>query len=194
MNRFEVFRRWAWSILVVSAMAFALGGCSGDDGRDGADGQQGPPGQQGPEGPPGPGASVIPLESCGVCHDQGSFADAAAGHALDPIETVSNVTFAVAGADLDVTFDVGGADDFDRLAPCAGVRGNRSETKRPGFPEPLRSGADRLPSRTPRESRRKRHFSLGDLPRPRTRTSPCRGPAALPEDIWNAIVSSSTYS
>ena len=33
--------------------------------------------------------------------------------------------------------------------------------------EPLRSGTDRLRSRTPRESRRKRQFSLGDLTRPR---------------------------
>jgi hypothetical protein len=109
MNRFVVFRRWAWSILVVGAMAFALGGCSGDDGKDGADGatgQPGPPGEQGPEGPAGPGASVTPVESCGVCHDQGSFADASAAHALPVIELVQNVAFAVDGADLDVTFDL----------------------------------------------------------------------------------------
>jgi hypothetical protein len=41
MNRFEGLRRIAWSILVVSAMAFSLGGCDGKDGRDGADGSDG---------------------------------------------------------------------------------------------------------------------------------------------------------
>jgi OmcA/MtrC family decaheme c-type cytochrome len=112
MNRFEVFKRWAWSILIVSTLAFAIGGCSGDDGKDGADGapgQQGPkgdPGDPGDPGPAGPGASATPLESCGVCHDQGSFADAAAAHALPPIELVQNVTFTVDGADLDVNFDL----------------------------------------------------------------------------------------
>ncbi|NIS90361.1 MAG: hypothetical protein GTN98_09830 [Woeseiaceae bacterium] len=109
MNRFEVIKRWAWSILVVSTLAFALGGCSGDDGKDGADGAagpQGPTGPTGPTGPEGPGATVTPIESCGVCHDQGSFADAAAAHALPPIESVKNIAFTVNGADLDVNFDI----------------------------------------------------------------------------------------
>ena len=109
MNRFDHFRRWAWSILVVGAMAFALGGCSGDDGKDGADGAPGPQGPEGPEGPAGPagpGASITPLESCAVCHDDGSFASAPEAHALAPIEAVSNVGFAVVGADLQVTFDL----------------------------------------------------------------------------------------
>ena len=109
MNRFDGLRHWAWSILVVSALGFALGGCSGDDGRDGSAGPAGPAGDDGatgPEGPAGPGASVTPLESCGVCHDDGSFASAPDHHALDPIETASNVAFAVNGADLDVTFDL----------------------------------------------------------------------------------------
>jgi OmcA/MtrC family decaheme c-type cytochrome len=87
-------------------MAFALGGCDGKDGRDGQDGQDGQDGIDGAEGPPGPGASTNPLESCGVCHDDGSFASAPDYHALAPIETVSNVAFAVNGADLDVTFDL----------------------------------------------------------------------------------------
>jgi OmcA/MtrC family decaheme c-type cytochrome len=54
----------------------------------------------------GASASATPLESCGVCHDVGSVADAGPAHALPPIESVSNVAFAVNGADLDVTFDV----------------------------------------------------------------------------------------
>ncbi len=109
MNRFDHFKRWAWSILVVSAMAFALGGCSGDDGRNGADGAPGPAGPTGPtgpEGPTGPGASITPLESCSVCHDDGSFASAPDAHALGPIEAVSNIAFAVNGGDLEVTFDL----------------------------------------------------------------------------------------
>jgi len=109
MNRFDGLRHWAWSILVVSALAFALGGCSGDDGKDGTAGPAGPTGGDGatgPEGPPGPGASVTPLESCGVCHDDGSFASAPDHHALPQIEMVSGVAFAVNGADLDVNFDL----------------------------------------------------------------------------------------
>ena len=49
---------------------------------------------------------MTPLESCGVCHDTDSIADAGAAHALPPIESVSSVTFAVNGLDLDVTFDL----------------------------------------------------------------------------------------
>lgn len=81
MNRFDLLKRWAWSILVVSAMAFAMGGCSGDDGKDGADGAPGPEGPVGPEGPPGPGLDAIQaaidsaqVESCETCHgDAGAF-------------------------------------------------------------------------------------------------------------------------
>ncbi|MGD8425911.1 MAG: hypothetical protein PVH13_11785, partial [Gammaproteobacteria bacterium] len=47
-----------------------------------------------------------PVESCAVCHSDGSIGDAVAAHALPPIESTSNVTFAVNGADLDVTFDL----------------------------------------------------------------------------------------
>ena len=57
MNRFEVFKRLAWSILVVGTLAFAVSGCEGDDGRDGADGADGAPGAPGDPGDPGdPGA------------------------------------------------------------------------------------------------------------------------------------------
>ena len=109
MNRFDLFRRWAWSILVVGAMAFALGGCSGDDGKDGADGNQGPAGPDGPagpEGPPGPGASITPLESCAVCHDDGSAVSAPAEHAVFDVGAFANFAVNPDGADLVVSFDV----------------------------------------------------------------------------------------
>jgi OmcA/MtrC family decaheme c-type cytochrome len=89
-------------------LALALGACSGDDGRDGADGVNGVNGVDGVDGVDGEDAVVntTPLESCGVCHSDGSFASAPAAHELPPIEDVSNITFAVNGADLDVTFDL----------------------------------------------------------------------------------------
>jgi len=109
MKRFDGLARWAWSVLVVCTLAFALGGCEGDDGRDGADGADGVAGvdgTDGTDGADGASATITPLESCGVCHDDGSFASAPDFHALPQIEAVSNVAFAVNGADLDVTFDL----------------------------------------------------------------------------------------
>jgi len=109
MNRFERFTASTWSFLVVTMFAFALSGCEGDDGAAGAAGAAGAPGAggpPGPAGPPGPGATLTPLESCAVCHDDGSFASAPDAHMLPQIEAVSGVTFAVNGADLDVTFDL----------------------------------------------------------------------------------------
>ena len=53
MNRFEVFKRFAWSLLVIGALSFAMSGCEGDDGRDGADGAPGAPGDPGDPGAPG---------------------------------------------------------------------------------------------------------------------------------------------
>jgi len=47
MNRFDEFKRWAWSIVVVLALAFTLVGCSGDDGKNGAAGTNGQPGADG---------------------------------------------------------------------------------------------------------------------------------------------------
>ena len=49
MNRFDGVRHWAWSILVVTALAFALGGCS--DGKDGE--RLDPRDLPGPPGPEG---------------------------------------------------------------------------------------------------------------------------------------------
>ena len=106
MNQFHKLFRWAWSILVVCTLAFAMGGCEGDDGAQGPTGPQGPVGNTGPAGPPGADASVTPLESCGVCHSDGSFASAPAAHAVTGIATVSNVTFADVAGDLEVSFNL----------------------------------------------------------------------------------------
>ena len=109
MNRIHTFMRWAWSFLVVFTLAFAMSGCEGDDGAPGAAGATGgigPGGPPGPTGPPGAAAPVVPLESCAVCHDDGSYVAAADAHALPPIEAFSNVAFAPSGNDLIVTFDL----------------------------------------------------------------------------------------
>ena len=106
MNRFEGLRRWAWSILVVSAMAFALGGCDGKDGKDGLDGAPGPEGPPGAEGPAGPGASVTPLEGCGVCHSDGSFVSAPAAHEVYDVGSFADFAVTPNGADLIVSFSV----------------------------------------------------------------------------------------
>jgi len=71
MSRFDGVLRWAWSILVVCTMAFALGGCEGSDGATGPAGATGADGATGPEGPPGAGIDAIAAaqpESCSTCH------------------------------------------------------------------------------------------------------------------------------
>lgn len=57
-------------------MAFALGGCEGDDGAAGPAGGAGAAGPAGPAGPPGPVPDVVTaaiesasVESCATCHD-----------------------------------------------------------------------------------------------------------------------------
>ena len=110
MYQFHKLFRWSWSILVMFALAFAMAGCDGKDGAQGPQGPTGPPGADGADGadgPPGPqgeSATVTPLESCGVCHNAGSFADATEYHKLDPIEFVDNIVIAPAGDDLTVSF------------------------------------------------------------------------------------------
>ena len=114
MNRFEGLRRWAWSILVVSAMAFAIGGCSGDDGSDGA------PGPAGPQGPPGadaPSPDAIEaridsaqVESCNTCHG-----DAGAYHQAEYdkyVEDDNPNTLAMTFDDLNVVAAAGGGFDL----------------------------------------------------------------------------------
>ena len=51
MNQFRKLFSGAWSILVVCTLAFAMGGCEGDDGAQGPAGPQGPVGDTGPAGP-----------------------------------------------------------------------------------------------------------------------------------------------
>ena len=106
MNQFHKLFRWAWSVIVICALAFAMGGCEGDDGAPGPAGPAGPTGATGPEGPAGPGATLMPLESCGVCHDDGSFASAPDYHAVTGVPTVSSVAFADAAGDLEVSFNL----------------------------------------------------------------------------------------
>jgi len=106
--------RTKWTLLLaIAALAAVMGlaGCEGDDGDDGATGatgDTGPQGPAGPAGPPGQDALFKPIESCTVCHGASAFADAAANHVLPPIESVSNVAFAVNAntVDLDVNFDL----------------------------------------------------------------------------------------
>ena len=103
MNRFDRILRSAWSMLIVGAFAFAVAGCEGDTGPAGP---AGPAGADGLDGADGADFVFTPLESCGVCHGSDAFVDAEVAHELPPIELVSNVAFAVNGADLDVTFDL----------------------------------------------------------------------------------------
>ena len=110
MKRFDGFLRWFSSVLVIFAMAFTLSACDGDDGAtgprgaDGTDGLDGGAGPPGPPGPPGPGALITPLESCGVCHDDGSFASAPAAHAVYDIGSFAGFAVTPDGADLVVSF------------------------------------------------------------------------------------------
>lgn len=107
MNRIHTLLRWAWSFLAVTALAFAMSGCEGDDGAAGAAGPAGPAGAggpPGPAGPPGTSASVTPLESCAVCHDDGSFASAPEAHAVYDVASFANFAVAPDGADLVVSF------------------------------------------------------------------------------------------
>ncbi len=129
MNRFGRLSASAWSLLVVTAFAFALSGCEGDDGVDGSAGGAGPPGSDGIAcwdlnangvGDPeedinndgvfdaadcaGAAANVTPLESCAVCHSEGSFASAPEAHAVYDIGSFSAFAVAPDGADLVVSF------------------------------------------------------------------------------------------
>ncbi len=107
--------------IALLALGAGIAGCSGDDGKDGADGAQGPAGPAGPTGPAGgtgttgptgpagptgPGVTQAAVETCAVCHDDGSYADATKAHALVNQVTVSVPAFAVDGGDLVLTYNV----------------------------------------------------------------------------------------
>jgi len=70
MNRFELFKRGAWSVLVMGALAFALVGCEGDTGPQGAAGAAGAAGADGADGQDGQDTTSqqAQLESCATCH------------------------------------------------------------------------------------------------------------------------------
>ena len=132
MNRFGRLSASAWSFLAVTVLAFALSGCEGDDGVDGSAGAAGPPGADGSDGVAcwdlnangvgdpeedvnsdgvfdaadcaGASANVTPLESCGVCHSEGSFASAPAAQAVYDIGSVEAFAGTPDGADLVVSF------------------------------------------------------------------------------------------
>lgn len=120
MNRFDGILRWAWSVLIVFTLAFALGGCDGDDGKDGLDGADGADGMDGADGAPAPipdpveaAIEMAQAESCATCHggigdehqavyDQYSDASTLA---LD-ITNVDVQDGAVAGFDVTLDFSV----------------------------------------------------------------------------------------
>jgi len=106
MERFDELLRWALSALVVCTLAFALSGCDGDDGRDGAAGAAGPAGPPGAEGPPGPEgtAGITPLETCAVCHSDGSFASVPAAHEVFDVGSFADFAVTPDAADLVVSF------------------------------------------------------------------------------------------
>jgi len=108
MNRFDGFLRWAWSILIVCALAFALSGCEGDDGKDGVDGTDGVDGVDGAPAPV-PDAITVAIESaqvesCATCH--GGAGDQHQGE-YDKYRDPS--TLGLTFDDLTVT-DIGGGD------------------------------------------------------------------------------------
>jgi OmcA/MtrC family decaheme c-type cytochrome len=125
--------KWTIAATILLAAFLGLAGCEGDDGKNGAPGEQGEPGEPGEpgeQGPPGDSVVTLPLETCAVCHSDGAFADTNEAHALPPIETYSGVTFAVNGADLDVTFDL-----LADGAPATGYNAVERGYKNPGDTE-----------------------------------------------------------
>ena len=105
---------------IALAAFIGLAGCEGDDGKDGAPGESitGPPGEDGiacwdlnenrqadPEEDINndgvvdtfdcqASSAVTPLESCAVCHSEGSINSAPAAHEVTGVPTVSDVIFA----------------------------------------------------------------------------------------------------
>lgn len=95
---------WTMAATLTLAAFLGLAGCEGDDGSDGAAGAPGPVGPVGPEGPPGEGVALLPIESCAVCHGEGSFASAPAAHEQFDLGAFGDFAVAPDGADLLVSF------------------------------------------------------------------------------------------
>jgi len=135
MIRFNVLTRLCWTFLVALTLTLGLAGCEGDDGSPGATGAAGSDGSDGTDGQAcwdlndngvgdpeedingddlfdtddcaGTSASVTPLESCGVCHDDGSFASANVFHEVSDYGSFAAFTVApdvTVPADLIVSF------------------------------------------------------------------------------------------
>lgn len=108
--------RYTLAATIALAAFLGLAGCEGDDGKDGAPGPAGPEGPQGPvgeEGPPGEDAALLPIESCNVCHSEGSFASAPDNHMLMDQGAFADFAVTEVGTDLEVTFDA----TLDGVAP-----------------------------------------------------------------------------
>ncbi|HWJ04460.1 MAG TPA: hypothetical protein VNS57_01565, partial [Steroidobacteraceae bacterium] len=121
-------------LFALLALGAGMAGCSGDDGKTGPAGPAGPSGPTGATGAPGAtgatggtgaGVAVKPLESCGVCHDNGSAYDAAVVHNIAPQLTVSTPTVTVSGADLVFSFNVK-ADGVNMTTLATGVAPDRA--------------------------------------------------------------------
>jgi OmcA/MtrC family decaheme c-type cytochrome len=102
--------KWTLAATLTLAAFLGLAGCEGDDGKDGAAGTPGAPGAPGTPGTPGeqgpPGGTVsVPLESCAVCHSEGSFASAPAAHEVSDLGAFSAFAVAPDNGDLVVSFN-----------------------------------------------------------------------------------------
>ncbi len=136
MNRFEVFKRSAWSMLVVGALA--ISGCSGSDGKDGADGRDGNDGRD----PVDTGTISATVTSSGVAVVGATVTTEPATVSVDtdangvavladvPIG-VYNVTAAIAGTavtDTVMSVNVAGGLTSDVAISLSGVPGAVSGT------------------------------------------------------------------
>ncbi len=96
--------KWTLAATIALAAFMGLAGCEGDDGAPGAAGPAGPAGPEGPAGPPGDSVVTLPLESCAVCHGEGSFASASAAHEMFDLGAFADFAVTPDGADLVMSF------------------------------------------------------------------------------------------
>ena len=91
---------------VALAAFLGLAGCEGDDGNPGPAGPQGPEGPVGEQGPPGEDAAAVPIETCNVCHSEGSFASASDNHELMGQGDFADFVVTDDGTDIQLDFTV----------------------------------------------------------------------------------------